>query len=108
MLAAGSQVRLGENRDFHLTQQSPGHHTGWLYAGGSIQEGLGLLVLLKHGCKDPTHHQAGETSGYRHVLHPRLQTGVELSHIYVFIKTGASLTWDGVPAGQTQHHDNTL
>lgn len=72
---------LVRNRDFELTQQRPGLHTGWVYAGGSLQEGLGFFVMFKHHGDNPTHHQTGQISKDRNKLYHKI-TKVKVFFIY--------------------------
>lgn len=41
-----------------LTQEGPGFHTLRVNPCGSLQEGLGIFVVLGHDGQDSTHHQA--------------------------------------------------
>lgn len=41
-----------------LTQERPGFHALRLNRRGSLQEGLGLFVMLRHEGQDAAHHQA--------------------------------------------------
>lgn len=63
---------------FHLTQQRPGHHIGWVYASGLFQESLGFFVTLKRHGQDPTHHQAEKIIVRRNKILSQLRIRVSM------------------------------
>ena len=49
---------LAEGRKKSLTQERPGFHALRVDRCGSLQEGLGIFVALRHDGQHSTHHQA--------------------------------------------------